>query len=183
MRRIIAIAGTIVATLAIGMGSASASVGTPHIAAECIPCTSGTISTVNGNQYEVSANNLNVGSEVIQQATGRTMTFGATGSHYGGPAGDNTYTIQFSNGNYMAATDSCQGVVIKASASDNGTVWAWLPAPGNMNTYFINRRCDQPPYGDDEYDETLAADNFNGDQWYIYPINRPGQYTKLAVTP
>jgi hypothetical protein len=89
-------------------------------------------------RYAIGAADLNAGTKVWEvNPPGRTLVFTVTTSYLGYEAG----TLQFSNGNYMAATNDFSGVTIKSSASSNGTIWAFKVFDGSV--WWINRYVSQ----------------------------------------
>src|SRR5262249_35661371 len=115
------------------------------------------IRLTNGSQY-VGADCITSGCAVKNVGSpGRTMTWNPQGTNSDGFAFG---YWQFSNGNYMAATNDCQGVTVKTSAGSNGVVWTWVPA----NQWIMaNRYCSG---GEASYGTVLTSDNVNGHQWF-----------------
>lgn len=176
MRKILAVIGACIAIAVFGAPvAANASVGTPHLRES--PTGPWLICTAFGNEYcMISAfeqgNNI-----VLQGVSGNYMTVDTIGTY--GPY--TTAHITFSNGTYLAATDDCTILVVKDSSTDNGVVWALRGTGNGINTYLINRYCDEPPYGNNEYDEVASGDNTQGDAWFIDPIGAGGTYAKLLI--
>jgi hypothetical protein len=126
--------------------------------------------------YSVYSNDVLNATKVIEASNGRNMTWVDSLSSYNG---DETGYWQFYNGNLMAATNDCSGVVIKNSITDNGVVWALHPASGsNVNAYIINRRCDQSDAYTGSSTAGLTGHNDNGRQFTIcgLPYNCSGLY-------
>ena len=136
-----------------------------------------------GSQLGVAAADLNGGTPVVQSGllSDRNMTITATGGYYGGyPA----VTVQFSNGNYMAAVTStgsgqCNQVTIKTSRTSNGVVWAWNTITGNIN--LVNQYCANLT-GSSLW--SLAGLNSVGSQWALCDDGThgcAGTYRALAI--
>lgn len=105
--------------------------------------------------FYVGSDDLNAGTPVITVNAGRErfMHFDSQTTYFAEAAGLWT----FSNGNFMAAANSCNGVTIKSSSSSNGTVWA-IHVNSDGSRLFINRYCDQQKGSHDNIamGETLA---------------------------
>lgn len=138
-----------------------------------------TINTENGNMWYVGSADRQPNTNVVQvvKANARNMFYHHTGFDHNGQ--DEGY-IKFSNGNPMASRDTCDGVTIKGSTSDNGTVWIEVNVPGDPGIWIVNRRCDGIDNIDPEYSQRLAANNQLGDHW---TIGHTGLYTFLLEHP
>lgn len=119
----------------------------------------------NGNYY-VGSLTLSAGNPVLESGSPRSFTFTVTGTY----GGNNSGYIQFSNGNFLAATTNCDGATIKSSATSFGTVWAPKASstPGSVN--LVNRGCsDNAGHGATVYmaghnnnTQFTFCDNFSG---------------------
>lgn len=136
------------------------------------------ITEKNGVNYNVYTTAQIVGNIFIESdVTGTQFTVDNFGTY--GP-----YTaiyLKLSGGNVMATTDDCDGVVVKASTSDNGTVWALKNTGDGTSVWLINRRCDEPPYGNSEYDEVLSGVGIFGQPYIIAPIGAGGFFEKFII--
>lgn len=162
------------------IGLAPALIGTIHAdaaTARRIPGNPLQIFQANGNGWSVAAANLNAGTQVTEGSDmgARNLTWTETGNYGGAPEG----FLQFSNGNYMAATSDCVGVTIKGSSTSNGTRWA-LSSLGGGDYDAINPYCTNT--FSDGSDWELGGLNSQGSQWVVNPDGAFGNYQKLAVT-
>lgn len=174
-----AAAAAVVATVALGTGAASA---TPALPAPGIS-DGHLIFTENGLPTCVGfgSGGSNPGQPVIERAPSNGGTcqpvypipFGV--DFEGKP--EYLYSFQGSSGGeYMAATNDCQHVTIKASQSDNGTVWTLATISGHI--YLYPRYC-SPDNG--LYTPVMGSDNTPGHQWQIGGRTGSGLYTKVVL--
>lgn len=136
------------------------------------------ITEANGFNYSVGANNLNAQTLAIETTPGRPMTVTTTGSGY--KSGTTEY-IQFSNGNYLAASDNCNVVEVKSSKTSEGVVWVMFNVGDGTHVWLVNRYCDEPPHGAGDADEALSGSNSLGSAFFIDPIGSGGAYAKFLI--
>ena len=182
--RIVAAVLAVVALFGIALApAAGASVGSPHVTAGPHRFPGGSsgpwvITEKNGLNYNVYSTTQQVGNIMIESnVTSRQFTVDNFGTY--GP-----YTaiyLKFSNGNVMATTDDCDGVTIKANTTENGVVWAIKNTGDGTSVWLINRRCDEPPYGNNEYDEVLSGEGIFGQPYIIAPIGAGGFFEKFII--
>jgi hypothetical protein len=115
-------------------------------------------------QY-VGSDDLNAGTMIIGVSSGRArnLHFNDHTFYFSDDAGEFT----LSNGNFMAANNSCSGVTIKSDSTSNGTVWA-LHDLGAGGFLLINRYCDQQAGTHDNIALGLPLGASNGTQWKTF---------------
>ena len=128
----------------------------------------------NGSQA-VGAGSITAGNPVTDVFhPGRDMTWSPQGTD----GNNRTYGYwKFSNGNFMAANNACNGVTIKSDASANGVIWVEVFTGGNL--YYANRYCSG---GANRYGQKLESDNQFLDQWSIADQSTCGAGCYFAIT-
>lgn len=133
---LVSAAGIAVPTVASAAVTAPAAVSTVHPAfsANC-PC-----NIIMSNNDALGAPNPAAGNPITEEQFGRNLTWSSQTTYLGYDAG---YWTLNTNGNYVAATNNCDGLTVKSSNTSNGVVWAMRYDSGSGKWYIINRYCDQ----------------------------------------
>lgn len=183
MRRILAaIATTATLLMLAGTGVAAASTNSASAAGSVTQSSSVHPNLAGGNyqfeetngSYYVGSLTLTAGNPVIENTSARSFTFTVVTTYGGNNAG----YLQFSNGNFLAATTNCDGATIKSSVTSFGTVWAPKASstPGSVN--LVNRGCsDNAGHGATVY---MAGRNLQG-QSFVFCDNFAGGCSGLKT--
>lgn len=133
-----------------------------------IPASNWRVWTEDGNNMCIGSGSLGPvsGTKVLQKSNHANCTRLSDLFIGNDVNGHPMYYWEFVNGgDIMAANESCTGVVVKDSITDDGVVWTLYISNGN--NYFVPRFCNVNVNGMPSYVNRMNSSDVAGEQWRI----------------